>query len=138
MTVVGAAVVRDGRVLAARRVRPAALAGRWELPGGKVEPGEDGATALARELREELSLTVRVGTVIGRTPLGDGRELVVHACTTPDEPRLGPDHDALRWLTPAELPGVDWLDADRVLLPAVAALLRAQSAASARPSSSNS
>lgn len=39
-SVVGAAIVRDGRVLAARRTFPAEAAGRWELPGGKVEPGE--------------------------------------------------------------------------------------------------
>jgi 8-oxo-dGTP pyrophosphatase MutT (NUDIX family) len=63
--VVGAAVVRDGRVLAARRTRPAAAAGRWELPGGAVEPGEDEQTALARELREELDLDLPAEAVLG-------------------------------------------------------------------------
>ncbi|WP_194384805.1 NUDIX domain-containing protein [Microbacterium luteum] len=53
--VVGAVIVRDGLILAARRTRPADLAGQWEFPGGKVEDGEDLPTALAREIREELT-----------------------------------------------------------------------------------
>ena len=57
--VVGAAIVRDGRVLAARRTTPAAAAGRWEFPGGKVEPGETPDAALVREVAEELGCTDR-------------------------------------------------------------------------------
>ncbi len=56
--VVGAAVLRDGRVLASRRTEPPRLAGLWEFPGGKVEPGEEPAPALARELLEELGIAV--------------------------------------------------------------------------------
>ena len=48
--VVGAALVRDGRVLAARRMQPAALAGGWEFPGGKVEPGESDVGALVARM----------------------------------------------------------------------------------------
>ena len=50
--VVAAAIERDGRYLVARRTRPADVAGRWEFPGGKVEPGETEEGALAREIRE--------------------------------------------------------------------------------------
>ena len=56
--VVGAAVVRHGRVLATRRTHPPEAAGRWELPGGKVEPGEGPADAVVREVREELGCEV--------------------------------------------------------------------------------
>ena len=66
--VVGAAIVRDGRVLAARRTTPPEPAGRWELPGGKVEPGETAAAALVREIGEELGCRGRslAGWLAGR------------------------------------------------------------------------
>jgi 8-oxo-dGTP diphosphatase len=123
--VVGAALVRDGRVLAARRTRPAAAAGRWELPGGAVEPGEDEATALARELREELALDdARVGDRVGpEVALPGERVLRIRACRAEGEPSAL-EHDALRWVGPDELDGLDWLDADRVVLPALAEHLR--------------
>ena len=121
--VVGAAVVRDGRVLAARRTRPAAAAGRWELPGGAVEPGEDEAAALARELREELDLDVVVGDRVGpEVTLPGERVLRIRSCRPGGEPTAR-EHDALRWVGPDELDGLDWLDADREVLPALAALL---------------
>jgi 8-oxo-dGTP diphosphatase len=123
--VVGAALVRDGRVLAARRTRPAAAAGRWELPGGAVEPGEDEATALARELREELALDdARVGDRVGpAVALPGERVLHIRVCRADGEPSAL-EHDALRWVGPDELDGLDWLDADRVVLPALAEHLR--------------
>jgi len=122
--VVGAAVVRDGRVLAARRTRPAAAAGRWELPGGAVESGEDEASALARELREELDLDVVVGDRVGpEVALPGERVLRIRACSAAGDP-TALEHDALRWVGADELDGLDWLDADREVLPALAALLR--------------
>ena len=48
--VVGVALLREGRVLAARRSGPPALAGLWEFPGGKVEPGEDPRVTAVREI----------------------------------------------------------------------------------------
>ncbi len=60
VVVAGALIVR-GELLVAQRDRPPELAGRWELPGGKVAPGETEAAALARELAEELGIEVRVG-----------------------------------------------------------------------------
>src|SRR3954464_10458065 len=69
--VVGAApLLDDGRLLAARRSAPPELAGRWELPGGKVEPGERPEAALVRELREELGVDAEtVRRVPGQWPL---------------------------------------------------------------------
>ncbi len=127
LRVVCGALVREGRVMAARRGPAMRHAGRWELPGGKVEPGEDDATALARELREELGMRVRVGAPLGeaRTPSGTGTLLLVaYAVTTTDEPTLG-EHDALAWLGPADLATVAWADGDVPLIGALEAHLRA-------------
>ncbi len=119
MRVVAAAVLRDGQVLAARRAQPPSLAGGWEFPGGKVETDEDDADALVRELQEELGVTVRVRRRLGEVDLDD-LQLVLYAATLRDgEPQPGADHDELRWLEAASLGSVEWLPADRTLLPAV-------------------
>lgn len=121
--VVGGAVLHEGRLLAARRSAPPELAGRWELPGGKVEPGEAPDAALVRELREELGVeTEALGRIPGAWPIRPG--LVLHVWTVrlvSGTPRPLQDHDAVRWLDPAEAGGVDWLDQDR---PAVAEAVR--------------
>ncbi|HZA12310.1 NUDIX domain-containing protein, partial [Mycobacterium sp.] len=64
--VVAGALIVDRAVLVAQRARPHELAGRWELPGGKVAPGESDAEALARELAEELGIDVEVGPRFGQ------------------------------------------------------------------------
>lgn len=126
--VVGGAVLHEGRLLAARRSAPPELAGRWELPGGKVEPGESPDAALVRELREELGVEAEaVGRIPGAWPIRPG--LVLHVWTVrlvSGTPRPLQDHDTLRWLAPAEAGGVDWLDQD---LPAVAEAVRRLTAA---------
>jgi 8-oxo-dGTP diphosphatase len=122
--VVAAAIVRDGRVLVARRSKPAALAGGWEFPGGKIEHGESDEEALVRECAEELGVRIAVGAHLG-TALDQGIDLVLHAATLRDgEPVAGGDHDELSWSRPDELDAVAWLPIDRELVPAVAALLR--------------
>ena len=121
--VVGAAVVRGGRVLAAQRSRPPAAAGLWELPGGGVEPGESEAEALVRECVEELALPVVVLGRLGPDVVVDADcVLRVHVCVTDAEP-TALEHTALRWVSAAELDALDWLATDRELLPALAALL---------------
>jgi 8-oxo-dGTP diphosphatase len=117
LQVVGAAIVRDGRVLAARRTRPAAAAGRWELPGGKVEPGESAGDAVVREVGEELGCRIAVdGWLVGSSPIGAGLVLTVaRARVIAGEP-VPHEHDAVRWLAAAELDDVDWLDSDRPFL----------------------
>ncbi|SEC58292.1 (deoxy)nucleoside triphosphate pyrophosphohydrolase [Streptomyces sp. TLI_105] len=119
VVVVAGALYDRGRLLAARRSAPVELAGRWELPGGKLEPGERPEEALVRELREELGVEVEPGERLpGEWPLKPGYVLRVWtARLLSGEPRPLEDHDELRWLSRGELDSVDWLDQDR---PAVA------------------
>jgi 8-oxo-dGTP diphosphatase len=113
--VVAAAIERDGRYLAARRTKPDWAAGRWEFPGGKVEPGESDEQALTREIREELGVAIDVGErVPGEWPLHD--DLVLHlyvASLVAGDPQPLDHHDELRWLAPAEFDDVAWLESDR-------------------------
>lgn len=122
--VVGAVIVRDGRVLAARRTRPAELAGKWEFPGGKVEEGENPREAVVRELREELSSTIEVlGEVRDAgSPWRISAKHVLRlflAEVVAGEPTPGADHDRVEWLLSDDLGRVAWLPSDRLALPAV-------------------
>ena len=120
---VGAALLRDGRVLASRRTGPPSLAGLWEFPGGKVEPGESDVEALVRELREELGVEAQVGERLGEdVPVGDALVLRVYLCTAAGEPSLV-DHDAHRWLSRAELDDVPWIPVDAPVVEALRPLL---------------
>lgn len=115
--VVGAAILRDGRLLTCRRTRPPDVAGRWELPGGKVEPGESATTALAREVAEELGIEIEVGGWLdGAAPIRGGHELTVAVCTVRAWTPYPLEHDRLRWLRAGELDDVDWLEPDRPFL----------------------
>jgi len=112
--VVATAILRDGRVLAACRAEPPAVAGRWELPGGRVEPGETDAEAVVRECREELATEVRPGGRLGtdlRIAPGLLRVHVAELAPGAAEPRAV-EHRELRWVGAGELDGLDWLDAD--------------------------
>lgn len=122
--VVGAAVVRYGRVLATRRTHPAQMRGRWELPGGKVEPGETETDAVVREVREELGCEVRVtGWLAGQQPIEDRLVLRVLVADLVDGEPTPREHDALRWLGPEELDDVPWLPPDRPFLAELRELL---------------
>jgi 8-oxo-dGTP diphosphatase len=123
--VVAAAVVRDGQVLAARRRRPPELAGRWELPGGRVEPGEAESDAVVRECREELDTEIRVTGRVGTDLLIAPGLLRVHTAELGEgapEPRAL-EHSELRWADADELAGLDWLDADIAVVDDLRSLL---------------
>ena len=121
IVVVAAAIVDPGpppRLLAAQRAHPAALAGRWELPGGKVEPDEDDVAALIRECREELGVTIDVRDRIGADLPAVDPSMALRAwwaVVGSGEPHPH-EHSALRWLAADEVDGVDWLPADRPLV----------------------
>jgi 8-oxo-dGTP diphosphatase len=116
--VAAAAIVRHGRVLAARRTHPADVAGGWELPGGKLRSGELAEEAAAREVLEELGCVVEVGRPLdGRSAIKPGYELTVHLASVVSGEPVPAEHDAIRWLGPEELFDVGWLSADRPFLP---------------------
>jgi len=124
--VVGTAVVLGDRLLVQQRRYPARDAGRWELPGGRVEPGETERAAVIRECKEELDIDVvptgRVGTDV---PLHNGMLLRVHVAepADPDPAPRAVEHRAVRWARAAELADLDWLEADRVLVHSLRELL---------------
>ncbi len=121
-------IVTDGRVLACERSAPPEVAGRWEFPGGKVEPGETDEQALARECLEELGVRVAVGARVGPdVPLAHGRAVLrVFAVDLleGDVPRAL-EHTAMKWLTAGELDTVPWLPADKPIVAELPALLSA-------------
>ncbi|OBH17244.1 (deoxy)nucleoside triphosphate pyrophosphohydrolase [Mycolicibacter terrae] len=125
--VVAGAVIVGPAVLIAQRRRPPELAGRWELPGGKVMPGETEPAALARELAEELGLDAAAMTVGERlgadVVLDSGLTLRAYRVSLArGEPRPH-DHQALRWVTAVDLFDVDWVPADRAWLAELARAL---------------
>jgi 8-oxo-dGTP diphosphatase len=122
--VVGAAIIRDRRVLAARRRVPEALAGGWEFPGGKVADGESDTAALVRECREELAIGIACRERIpGEWPIDSALVLrVFRAEILEGEPLVGADHDQLRWLCRDEIFDVEWLPADLLAATALAEL----------------
>jgi 8-oxo-dGTP diphosphatase len=132
-------------LLSARRNAPAALAGLWEFPGGKVERGETVHSALRRELREELGIEVELGDEILGPDAGEdygcdgpvwmlrpgdaeGERLVLRiwwATVAPGVDGVIPqvraleDHDEVRWLEPGGWQAVAWLPADKRVVEAV-------------------
>lgn len=113
--VVGAAIIRDGTVLCAQRSPVGPLAGMWEFPGGKIEPGEAAPAALRRELREELRIEVEVGTHIATTSYEYDFGIVglqTYLCAIRSGTPVLTEHAAVRWLAPNQLKTLDWAPAD--------------------------
>ena len=114
--VVAAVIVVGGRVLACRRAAHKGDAGRWEFPGGKVEPGESRQQALVREIREELGVDIVVTGELTTDDTAVGDRVVRLTCLRAEGTGSGPTarthHDELRWVAPGDLRGLDWADAD--------------------------
>ena len=121
--VVAGAIIAESKVLIAQRLRPPELAGRWELPGGKVAAGETDADALARELAEELGIDIAIGPPLGDVALNATTTLRAYAARLIRGQPHPHDHAALHWVSAAELGDVDWVPADRAFVPALRRLL---------------
>lgn len=126
--VVCAVIEREGCVLLAQRPADKHLPYKWEFAGGKVEPGEDPAAAIVREIREELGCEIVITRALPRFEYDYTRvviEMIPFVC------RLGPgspephahEHLALAWVAPGGLSGYDLAPAD---LPVVQSYLAPQ------------
>jgi mutator protein MutT len=119
VVVVAAAIVeRDGRFLLTRRLQGTHLAGAWEFPGGKCEPGESLEACLARELIEELAVECAVGrSILVTRHAYEERTVELHffAATLSGDPvpQLGQE---MRWASRADLGTLSFPEADRELI----------------------
>ncbi|WP_099331827.1 (deoxy)nucleoside triphosphate pyrophosphohydrolase [Actinomyces minihominis] len=113
--VVGAVIIRDGKILCAQRSAQMDHSGLWEFPGGKVEAGESPREALRRELVEELRCVAEVGEQLESTT--HRYDFATITLTTffcrlvEGEPRLT-EHSEIRWMTPETLDVLPWAPAD--------------------------
>lgn len=115
--VVCALIEHDGRVLLARRPADKHLPLKWEFPGGKVEPGEDPAAAIVREIREELGCAIVLTRALPRFIHDYSAvviEMIPYVCTlAAGSPAPHPrEHIAIEWVEPARFTGFDLAPAD--------------------------
>ncbi|RVU20298.1 (deoxy)nucleoside triphosphate pyrophosphohydrolase [Methylobacterium oryzihabitans] len=128
LVVAVALVDADGRVLLAQRPHGKSLAGLWEFPGGKIEPGERPEETLIRELSEELGIVVKEACLAPLTFASHAYEsfhllMPLYVCRRWDgfvQPREG---QALKWVRPRDLASYPMPPADLPLLPALVDLL---------------
>ena len=128
LVVAVALVDPDGRVLLAQRPPGKTLAGLWEFPGGKIEPGERPEETLIRELAEELGITVKEACLAPLTFASHPYEsfhllMPLYVCRRWEgfaQPREG---QALKWVRPRDLASYPMPPADLPLLPAIVDLL---------------
>jgi mutator protein MutT len=121
LTVVAALIESEGTLLVCQRRRGSKFELLWEFPGGKREPGETLPAALARELREELGVTARIGPEVHRVQhqyrqSGEPFEIVFFAASAPPSEIQNLEFERIEWRGPKSLPELNFLEADRDLI----------------------
>lgn len=133
ITVTAAIIEKEGSIFVARRKPGSHLAGYWEFPGGKLEPGESEKQCLARELLEEFGIECEVGEFIKESVYDYGSKIIQLRAYRVRHLRgtyQYRDHDKMGWLTVEELPSLKWAPAD---IPLVEKLLEDFQIAAALP-----
>lgn len=118
VNVVAAIIVKDSEIFVTQRGY-GDFKGMWEFPGGKIELGEAPEKALVREIKEELSATIKVGEWVGTVEYDYPTfHLVMRTfiCSIESGELILKEHDAAKWVTLKELNNVDWLPADKKLI----------------------
>ncbi len=119
VAVTAAILTHEGRILIARRPAGDRLAGLWEFPGGKLEPGETPREGLRRELNEEFGILTRIGSFFDQTDYHYDHmivRLMVYQAEL-EEGELKPTaHDAVRWVTPEQMGEYRFAPADRPIV----------------------
>jgi 8-oxo-dGTP diphosphatase len=118
MLVVAALIEADGKLLVCQRRRTDSFGLMWEFPGGKLEPGETPAEALARELQEELGVDAQIGPEIFRTrhqysELGEAIDLIFFSATVAPADIRNQAFETMEWRRPQTLHELNFLPADR-------------------------
>jgi 8-oxo-dGTP diphosphatase len=123
--VVAGLIVKDGRLLVCQRTRHQTMPLKWEFPGGKIEEGEQPRDALRRELEEELGIDATIGNEVARIhhqyPGGATIELRFYLVREFAKELQNRIFKEMQWVLPNELPGFDFLEADRELVKDLAA-----------------
>lgn len=128
LVVAVALIDADGRVLIAQRPEGKQLAGLWEFPGGKVEPGERPEETLIRELNEELGIVVREACLAPLTFASYGYEnfhllMPLYVCRRWEGTPRSAEGQAIRWVKPQALRDYPMPPADEPLIPHLLALV---------------
>lgn len=113
--VVGAVIVKNGKILCAQRGRNQSLPLKWEFPGGKIEKGESPEEALQREINEEMKCKVRIGEKIESTVYQYDFgvvHLTTFYCELMEGSPMLTEHESIKWLPVHELYSLDWAPAD--------------------------
>ncbi len=121
LNVAAAVVMADGKYLCMQRTRSelSYITEHWEFPGGKIENGEDPKHTLEREIKEEMDWNIKVGRCLGTVEHeypDFSITLTAYECAPGEGDFKLLEHLDSRWLTKAELPQLNWTEADRKLL----------------------